>query len=157
MSQREEAQMSDDEISAFLAGRRVMNLATIGATGRPHLVAMWYGYTSSGQIGFATYSQSQKIMNLRRNAVLTALVEDGEHYGELRGVQLACDATLTDDRRIVNEIGESLYERYQAAEAGPLTDEIRPFVHAHMAKRTAVLLDVVDTASWDHSKLGRRP
>lgn len=156
MSQRTRVRMSDDEISTFLSGRRVMNLATIGPGGRPHLVAMWYGYTSSGQIGFATYSQSQKIKNLQRNGSLTALVEDGEHYGELRGVQLLCDTTLSDDRHIVNELGESLYERYQAEDAGALTDEIRPFVHAHMAKRTAVLLDVVDTASWDHSKLGQR-
>lgn len=146
--------MSVNEIDSFLAGRRVMNLASLGPDGRPHLVAMWYGFTSSGQIGFATYGRSQKIRNLERNPALTALVEDGERYDELRGVQLVCDTILTSERDVVHEIGESLYERYHAEHDGPLTDEIRPFVHAHMAKRTAVLLDVVDTASWNHAKLG---
>ncbi|MEM9514724.1 MAG: pyridoxamine 5'-phosphate oxidase family protein [Actinomycetota bacterium] len=145
--------MTDAEIDDFLAGRRVMNTATIGPTGRPHLVAMWYGWAPDGRLAFHTYARSQKIQNLRRNPALTALVEDGEAYNELRGVQLACDAEITDDRETVNAIAESTYERYNAASDGPLTDDTRPFLHAYVAKRVGVLLDVVETASWSHAKL----
>jgi PPOX class probable F420-dependent enzyme len=154
MSRRAATRMTDHEVETFLAGRRVANIATIGADGRPHVVAMWYGWAPDGRIAFATYTSSQKVVNLRRRAVLTALVEDGERYEELRGVQLKCDSELSEDRDTVNAVGESLYERYHAEASGPLTDEIRPFVHAGMMKRTAVLLDVVDIASWDHAKLG---
>ncbi len=153
MSKRDLVQMNDDEIDEFLRGRHVMNVATIGSDGRPHLVAMWFGWAPDGRLAFTTYARSQKIRNLQRRPILTALVEDGELYTELRGVQLACDAVLSDDPAVVNVVGESVYERYNAEHDGPLTDEIRPFVHAAMAKRTAVLLDVVETASWDHAKL----
>jgi PPOX class probable F420-dependent enzyme len=153
MQQREAVRMTAAEVDDFLRARRVMNVATIGADHRPHLVAMWYGWSPDGLLAFATYRRSQKIRNLQRSPVLTALVEDGEQYAELRGVQLVCDVTLTDDSHVVNAIGESLYNRYHAEREGPLTDELRPLVHAGMAKRTAVLLDVIDTTTWDHSKL----
>lgn len=154
MSRRAEIQMTEEEIDAFLAGRRVMNLATVGRDDRPHLVAMWYGWAPDGRLAFSTYRSSQKVKNLERRPILTALVEDGERYEELRGVQLACDVELTTDTEVLHPLAESVYERYHAAEHGALTDEIRPFVHGGMAKRTAVLLDVVETSSWDHAKLG---
>ena len=154
MAERGAVRMTDEEVDAFLSDRRVMSCATVRPDGRTHLVAMWYGWAPDGRLALATYSRSQKVQNLRRQPFLTALVEDGERYTELRGVQLVCDVTLSDDRDVVDAIGESLYERYRAEHDGPLTDEVRPLVHAGMAKRTGVLLDVVERASWDHAKLG---
>ncbi|MCL4414950.1 MAG: pyridoxamine 5'-phosphate oxidase family protein, partial [Actinobacteria bacterium] len=34
-----------------------MNVATIGPTGHPHLVAMWYGFLDS-KLAFWTYARS---------------------------------------------------------------------------------------------------
>jgi PPOX class probable F420-dependent enzyme len=154
MSQRKTIQMTAIEVNCFLADPRVMSLATTGPNGRPHLVAMWYAWAPDGRLAFTTYSTSQKIKNLERNSALTALVEDGEQYDQLRGVQLLCDATLVDDRDIVHAVGESIYQRYRAATDGELTDAVRSLIHAGMRKRTAVLLDVVESTSWDHAKLG---
>ena len=36
--------MTPEEVDAYLAGRRTMNVATIGPSGHPHVVAMWYGF-----------------------------------------------------------------------------------------------------------------
>ena len=41
-SRRSNITMTAAEIDAFLDEQRVLNVATIGATGHPHLVAMWY-------------------------------------------------------------------------------------------------------------------
>ena len=153
MSKRASIAMNDQEVADFLAGRHVMNMATIGPTGRPHLVGMWYGWAPDGRLACHTYPRSQKIKNLERNPALTALVEDGAVYDELRGVQLMCDAEIVDDRDIVHAVAESTYERYTAEQSGPRNDDTRPFLHAYVAKRVAVLLDVVDTASWDPAKL----
>lgn len=153
MSQRERIRMTDEEIDEFLDAPRVMNVATIGSDDRPHLVAMWYSTAPDGRLAFTTYRSSQKIANLRRRPVLTAMVEDGERYEELRGVQLKCDVELSDDPDVLNALGEASYTRYHAPISGPLTDDMKPFIHAGMVKRTAVLLDVVETASWNHAKL----
>ena len=50
-----------------------------------------------GRIAFWTYRTSQKARNLARDPRLTCLVEDGEDYFELRGVQVA--GVVRPDRR----------------------------------------------------------
>ena len=150
MSRRDQIRMTDEEVSAFLAGRHTMNVATIGQDGRPHLVAMWYGFFADGGLGFWTYGRSQKIVNLRRDPRTTCLVEAGEAYAELRGVELVCDGTVIDDRELVMEIGASVFDRY----TGPYTPDARPALEQVGAKRAAVRLDVLEVVSWDHRKLG---
>ena len=150
MSRRDQIRMSDDEVQAFLAERHTMDVATIGVDGRPHLVAMWYGFFPDGQLGFWTYGRSQKIVNLRRDPRLTCLVETGAAYEELRGVELVADATVVDDREEVLAIGASVFDRY----TGPYTPEARPLLEQVGAKRAAVRITVRDVGSWDHRKLG---
>lgn len=148
-SRRRSIAMSDSEIESFLREQRVMSVATIGADGRPHVVAMWYGFIE-GQPAFWTYGKSQKIMNLRRDPRITAMIEAGERYEELRGVELVCDAELIDHPDAVLEFGIQLTERYQ----GPVTEAALPFVRKNAAKRVVVRLAPVKVVSWDHGKLG---
>jgi PPOX class probable F420-dependent enzyme len=144
--------MTDEEIDAFLHERQTMNVASLGRDGRPHLVAMWYGFFDDGAPGFWTYGRSQKIVNLRRDPRITCLVEDGETYETLRGVELFGDATVVDDRDEVMAIGRSVWERYTA----PWTDDALPALQSVGAKRVAVRIDVQSVVSWDHRKLGGR-
>ena len=41
-SRRDQIVMSEDEIQAYLTEQRILNVATNGPTGHPHLVAMWF-------------------------------------------------------------------------------------------------------------------
>ena len=152
MSRRDQIRMTSDEVDAFLAERHTMNVATLGPDGRPHLVAMWYGFFPDGALGFWTYRSSQKIVNLRRDARMTCLVEDGDAYEELRGVELVADGVVVDDRDEVLALGESVFDRY----TGPYTPEARPALEQVGAKRAAVRIEVRDVVSWDHRKLGGR-
>jgi PPOX class probable F420-dependent enzyme len=141
--------MSEDEIDEFLQGRHTMNVATLGKDGHPHLVAMWYGFLD-GVPAFWTYGKSQKIVNLRRDPRLTCLVEDGETYDQLRGVELVGTGELIEDPDVVMQLGINLYERY----TGPYEDNVRPYLEKTAAKRVVVRIDVRDVVSWDHRKLG---
>ncbi len=47
-------------------------MATIGPTGTPHVMGMWYGVID-GQIWFETTIKSQKVQNLRRDDRLTCM------------------------------------------------------------------------------------
>ena len=141
--------MSPTEVDNFLNGRHTMNIATNGPTGHPHVVAMWYGFVGH-KPAFWTFAKSQKIVNLRRDPRITALVEDGEVYNKLRGVELLGTGRLVTDPQEAFAIGASVYERYN----GPLTDEVRPFIEAQLQKRIAVVIEVERTVSWDHTKLG---
>jgi PPOX class probable F420-dependent enzyme len=148
MSRRDAIRMTDEEVGAFLRERQVMNVASLGKDGRPHLVAMWYGFLD-GKPAFWTYGRSQKIVNLQRDPRVTCLVEDGEAYEELRGVELVGTATLVDDDRRF-EIGRSVWERYTS----PWDEESRPILESVGAKRVGVVIEVESVVSWDHRKLG---
>ena len=44
VNQRAQITMTDDEIAAFIEQRRTATMATIGPTGTPHVVAMWFAF-----------------------------------------------------------------------------------------------------------------
>jgi len=96
MKQRDRVTMTEAEVSALLAGSRKLQLATINRDGTPHLVTMFY-VMLGGQIAFWTYRASQKARNLARDPRITCLVETGEDYFELRGVQVAGRARCVED------------------------------------------------------------
>src|SRR5688572_13999104 len=142
--------MTDDEVDEFLHGRHTMNVATIGKDGRPHLVAMWYGFTPDGSLAWWTYGKSQKVLNLQRDPRITCLVETGDTYDKLRGVEIVGTGVILDDREDVMAVGRSVFERY----TGPWSDAAEGGVAQMGAKRVAVKIDVEKMVTWDHTKLG---
>lgn len=148
MSRRDQIRMSDAEIEAFLAGRHTMNVASMNHDGTIHLVAMWYAVLDGDPV-FWTFGKSQKIKNLQRDPRVTLLVEAGEEYGELIGVELVGRATVLTEHDEIMEIGEAVYARY----FGEVTDEVRPFVELTGAKRFGVRVEVDRVVSWDHKRL----
>ena len=151
-NQRAQITMTDDEVAAFVDQSRTATMATIGPTGTPHLVAMWFAVVD-GQIWFETKAKSQKAQNLRRDDRLTFMVEDGLTYDTLRGVSMEGRAVIVDDPDALWRVGISVWERY----TGPYTDEAKPLVEFMLHKRVAVRLDVERVRSWDHRKLGLDP
>ena len=148
-NQRAAIQMSDAEVLDFIHQSRTATMATIGADGTPHLVAMWYAVVD-GQIWVETKAKSQKVVNLRRDPRMTVMIEDGLTYDALRGVALEGTAEVVDDPDALWAVGVSVWERYN----GPYTDEVKPLVEMMLNKRVAVRLDATRVRSWDHTKLG---
>jgi PPOX class probable F420-dependent enzyme len=150
MSRRDLIRMSDSEVEEFLAGRHTMNLATYNHDGTIHMVAMWYGFLADGTIGFETFAKSQKVENLRRDDRVTALVEDGDTYPTLQGVELVGRMELTDDAETLMEIATSVLARYHP-EVQPA--DRRAVAEMVVRKRVAMLLRPDRVVSWDHRKL----
>jgi PPOX class probable F420-dependent enzyme len=151
-NQRAQITMTDDEIAGFVERSRTATMATIGPTGTPHLVAMWYAVVD-GQIWFETKARSQKAQNLRRDPRITCMIEDGLTYDTLRGVSIEGRGTIVEDPEALWAVGVNVWERY----TGPYTDEAKPLVEFMLHKRVAVRLDVDRVRSWDHRKLGMDP
>lgn len=147
--QRSQIVMTPDEITEFVATSRTGTLATIGADGQPHLVAMWYGVLD-GEIWLETKAKSQKAVNLVRDARFTFLIEDGDTYDTLRGASFEGHAEIIDDPETCFRVGVSVWERY----TGPYSEDMKAGVEMMMNKRVAVRLVATRTRSWDHRKLG---
>jgi PPOX class probable F420-dependent enzyme len=149
VNQRAMIKMAADEIDTFLHERRAMSLCSINFDGSIHAVAMWYGFLEGG-VAFETKAKSQKVQNLRRDPRMTCLVEAGEYYEELRGVELVGRAEIIEEPERMWALGVDLFERYY----GSYSEELRPFVETMLNKRVVIRLDVTRVVTWDHRKLG---
>jgi PPOX class probable F420-dependent enzyme len=147
-SRRDQITMSDDELRAFLAEKKVVTCATIGPNGRPHLMPLWYAAEGTTLRGW-TYAKSQKAKNLERDPRATLQVEDGEAYHELRGVMMECDVAIERDPDKVVNFGMALFQRFGAT--GP---DVENMIRGQAPKRIGMTFTPTRIVSWDHSKLG---
>jgi PPOX class probable F420-dependent enzyme len=147
-SRRDQIKMSDEEVHAFLAEQMVMQVATLGPRGWPHVVSLWYVPDGDELAGW-TYAKSQKAKNLERDPRATVAVEDGVEYQELRGVMLECDVELERDIDRVTVVAEALVDRYGGGSA-----EMKELFRAQAPKRVGLRFKPKRVVSWDHRKLG---
>ena len=148
--------MTDEELDDFLETGHTLQVASIDADGYPHLAPMWY-VVRDGKVVFRSFTKSQKIVNLRRNPKLSVLLESGETYDELRGVMIRGDARLVDDRDYVLEIYGALAAKYEMIGGRRIElepDALEAAFGSYADKNTAVVVEPVKVASWDHRKLG---
>jgi len=150
MKQRDRVAMTAADQAVLLAESHKLQLATINRDGTPHLVTMFY-VMIDGQIAFWTYRSAQKARNLARDPRVTCLVETGEEYFELRGVQVAGIARLIDDPARVLDIGR----RLAAVTTGMPTDALEEYTAKTARKRVGFLVEPQRIISWDHRKLAR--
>ncbi len=148
-SRRSQIEMTDDEVRAFLGEQMVMQCATVGPRGLPHMVPLWFVAEDVELVGW-TYAKSQKARNLERDPRATIGIEDGIQYHELRGVMFECDVALERDPGKVEGYGLRLFERY----AGELNEGIREMVAKQAPKRVGLRFVPSRVVSWDHRKLG---
>ena len=80
--------MVDAERDRFLAEQRTCRVATISAGGRPHVMPLWFLWDGAA---FWLYSitRAQRWRDILRNPRVAVVVDAGEAYGELRGVELS--------------------------------------------------------------------
>jgi PPOX class probable F420-dependent enzyme len=146
--------MTDEELADFLESNMKVQVATIGPDGTPHLTTLFYVMVD-GRMFFWTYGRSQKIRNLRRDARITCLVEDGEDYFELRGATITGKAELLDDYDQLKDLGGRVARRMAGgADLGDFGDQI---VAKQAEKRVGVFVDPVKIATWDHRKMTAPP
>jgi PPOX class probable F420-dependent enzyme len=148
--QRRRIAMTPDEVSELLDQGRTMTMCTMNHDGTIHAVAMWYGMLE-GSVATTTKARSQKVQNLRRDPRLTCLVEAGEAYEELRGVELVGRAEIVEEPERLRVLAGDLLERRSVAGEQPETGAA---VEALLHKRVGIRFAQVDrVVSWDHRKL----
>jgi len=151
-SRRAAIALSAEEQQRFLEEGWTLQVASIGPRGFPHLVAMWY-VVVDGRIHFTTFGKSQKILNLRRNPKITAMLESGRAYNELKGYVVEGEAELIEDTattaRIMALVGQKYSGTVPASEPSETSLRVA-------SKRVVVRINPSEEYSWDHAKLGGR-
>jgi PPOX class probable F420-dependent enzyme len=154
-SRRDLIRMTGAELRAFLDEQRIVQVATVGPSGRPHLVPLWYVVEDGSDdpvLRGWTYAASQKARNLQRDPRATISIDDGVQYQELRGAMMECDVEIADDPDAVAGYGMALFERY--GPGGELAPEVREMVLEQAQKRVGLRFSPTRIVTWDHRKLG---
>jgi len=150
VKQRDLIKMTPEEIEAFIQAWHTMSCATINHDGTIHMVAMWYGFLE-GCPALETKAKSQKVQNLKRDDRITCMIEEGDTYDQLVGVEMVGRGEVIDDPDRIFELGKSVVERTSGVK---YTEDMRPAVEAMINKRVVVKIHVEKYVSWDHRKLG---
>jgi len=147
---RELISMTEDEMWGFIDSQKSIQVATINRDGSPHLTTLWFAVVD-GKIVLETFTKSQKVVNLKRDPRIAALLEAGAVYEELRGVSINATAELVDDVDEVHRLHMAVLRR----NTPEIPEDVLGKAIAAMApKKTAILIEPEQVMSWDHSKLG---
>lgn len=148
-SRRADITLTADEQRVILARAKTAIFATIGPDGVPDPIAMWFVLDDDGTIVMRTYAKSQKVRNVERDPRVAVLIEDGETYSTLRGLQLTGRIELSHDVEEVLDVVAGLAAKYEGVH-----DLDRDAMRDYAAKQVVMRLRVDKVVSWDHAKLG---
>lgn len=143
--------LTDAERDAFLATARTARVATVDSAGKPHVTPLWFVW-HGGELWLNSLTRSSRWAHVSRRNDVAAVVDDGDRYEELRGVEF---------RGRVRVVGEIPRARLPHAELDAVEELFaakyrpgRPFEpdgrHAWLA------LAPTDVVSWDFRKLPAR-
>ena len=98
----------------FLKSQKILRLATIGKNNTPHIVPVWYMY-SSEKFYIGTNTRTQKIMNLKKNNHVAFCVDVGVKSPNIYGVNGQGTVNIILDETKVKKIATKILLRYFAS------------------------------------------
>ncbi|MFC1411310.1 pyridoxamine 5'-phosphate oxidase family protein [Streptacidiphilus sp. N1-12] len=143
--------MDPEQRDAFLRGQRTCRIATVSADGRPHVTPLWFVWDGSA-LWLYSITRSRRWAELQHDPRVAVVVDAGEEYGELRGVE------LTGSVRQVAEVPRTGLPYRGAADlagAEKLFAEKYGFgeVMFHDGRHAWLRLDPDTLTSWDFARL----
>ncbi len=139
--------MSVDERDAYLGQAKMVRLGSVGGDGAPHVSPLWFVWDGSS-MWLNSIVKSQRWANLLRNPRVSAVVDGGDAYFELHGVEI--NGTV----EVVGDVPRSAIPDPAVAEAERLFGEKYTGGTFYPDGRHAWLKVNVDKiVSWDFRKL----
>ncbi|GAB2488078.1 pyridoxamine 5'-phosphate oxidase family protein [Jatrophihabitans fulvus] len=140
--------MTDEERDEFLASERTCRVATVGSDG-PHATPLWFVW-QGGSLWLTSLVRSQRWADLQADPRIGVVVDAGEDYLELRGVEITGRVEVVGDvPRTVDGVGapaevESAFARKYMGGDDMYHDERHAWLRVVPSK----------IVSWDFRKLG---
>jgi general stress protein 26 len=95
----------------FLKSQKVLRLSTISKDKTPHIVPVWYLY-SSKKIYIGTNTRTKKAKNLKKNKRIAFCVDTGVNAPNIYGVEGEGNANLILDKTKIKKIATKILLRY---------------------------------------------
>jgi PPOX class probable F420-dependent enzyme len=88
--------MTGEEVDAFLAGQRTCRVATVGEDGRPHVAPLWFVWDGAS-LWLNSLVKSQRWTDLQRDPRIAVVIDGGEEFHELHGVEVIGSVEVVGD------------------------------------------------------------
>jgi hypothetical protein len=88
--------MTADEVDAYLRDARTCRVGTVGADGAPHVSALWFVWDGAN-LWLNSLVKSQRWLNVVRSPRVSVLVDGGDEFMELHGVEILGDAEVVGE------------------------------------------------------------
>lgn len=140
--------MTPAERDAFLREQRTCRVATTGRDGSPHVMPLWYAWDGT-HLWLYSITRSQRWTDVLRRPQVAVVVDAGEDYHELRGVELRGTVTPVGEIPRTGEPNDELLEAERI-----YAERYRPGGEmAHDGRHAWLRLDPDREYSWDFRKL----
>ncbi|MER8032772.1 pyridoxamine 5'-phosphate oxidase family protein [Streptomyces bauhiniae] len=143
--------MTPGELDEFLTSQRTCRVATVSADGTPHVSALWFVWDGTS-LWLYSVVRSRRWTQLRHDARVAVVVDSGEEYDQLRGVELSGRVEFVGEVPRTGELcaeldtAETLFARKNFG-----MDEM-----PHDGRHAWARLTPEKVVSWDFRKLGGR-
>jgi hypothetical protein len=139
--------MSDAELDAFLGAERTCRLASTAPDG-PHVMPLWFLW-HGGKVWITSLVRSQRWVDVDRDPKVALVVDAGEAFEELRGVEIRGRAVAVGEAPRAGEPGHPELDEVEPLYAAKyLAGE--PF--AHDGRHAWLRIDPELIVSWDFRK-----
>jgi hypothetical protein len=148
---RRKIALTADEIDALLAEQRVCRVATLTSSGAPHVSPLWFVWDGTS-LWLYSIVRSQRWADLLRDPQAAVVVDTGDDFGELHGVELRgrFEPVGTAPRTGKEDLPElATPERLFAAKYMPSPGGAM----YHDGRHAWLRLTPEKVASWDHRKI----
>ena len=95
----------------FLKKQKILHLATVDKTGTPHIVPVWYMY-STNKIYIGTNTKTEKAKNIKTHKKVSFCVDVGVNAPNIVGVMGQGTAKLIKDTHTVPRLAKKILLRY---------------------------------------------
>ncbi|MEV5954448.1 pyridoxamine 5'-phosphate oxidase family protein [Streptomyces sp. NPDC051987] len=141
--------MTPGELDEFLTTQRTCRVATVTADGAPHVSALWFAWDGTS-LWLYSVVRSQRWKDLSRDPRVAVVVDSGEEYDQLRGVELRGTVEFVGEVPRTGELVAELdYIETVFARKNFGLDEM-----PHDGRHAWARLTPTKIASWDFRKLG---
>jgi hypothetical protein len=147
--------MSEEERDAFLGAQRTCRLASLGPGG-PHVSPVWFVWDGAA-LWVYSLTRSQRWTDIQRDPRVAAVIDAGEHYHELHGVEIEGEAV------VVGPVPRAADAAPDAPElAGPERLMAAKYQHPagamiHDGRHAWLRITPAKITSWDFRKLASLP
>jgi nitroimidazol reductase NimA-like FMN-containing flavoprotein (pyridoxamine 5'-phosphate oxidase superfamily) len=143
--------MSEREIEELLLSQPLMRIATASEKAEPHVAPLWYVYLD-GCIYFSSDEKTRKMRNIKRNHRVSLVIDSGHGLFDIKGVMINGEASVVEDRDLVQKLRTLFAEKYFGSVDNPEFDRL----DFYMRKQVFVKIEPLEIISWDYGKWDKK-